>query len=113
MYSWVPDRALEMLRYRRLPRIPSAWRGVAAYRVTRSSKVDLGVEHEGPQLAGRFPVAVDQAGLVGQTVQAQGVGQPFGRIDGDHAGATAETGTLHGDGGGNGRLAHAARAGSR
>src|SRR5581483_8794291 len=41
MYSCVPDKALEMLRYRRLSRMDRACSSVAAYRCTRSSNVPL------------------------------------------------------------------------
>ena len=41
----------------------------------------LGVEHQRPQLAG--PVAVDAGRGAGEALEAEGVGQPLGRVDRD------------------------------
>ena len=49
-------------------------------------------------------------GSLRQALEAQGVGQPPGRVDGDDGGSAAPPGRLHGEDGGGRRLADAAGA---
>ncbi len=66
----------------------------------------LGVEHQRVEPAG--PGAVDRRGFVGQRADTQRIGQPAGRVDGDHAGGAAQPGRLQRQDRGRGRLPDAA-----
>ena len=89
--------------------------GVAAHEVVPRL---LGVEHGGPQLApglgdagGGERLGRDLRLHVAEALQAEGVGQPPGRVDGEHQHLAAELGGGHGRGRRRGRgLAHPARA---
>ena len=88
--------------------------GVGAHQVVPRL---LGVEHGRPQLApgldpGGGEQLVGHPGLdVAELLEAQGAGQPPGRVDGEHQHLAAQVGGRHGARGrGRGGLAHAARA---
>src|SRR5919201_3774907 len=78
----------------------------------------LGVEHHRPQLAAHLdPVAgeavgVDEARLVAELVEPQGVGQPLGGVDGDDSDAQPARRQAHRQCRRRGRLADATRAGA-
>ena len=85
-----------------------AGRGVGGVGAHQGVPRLLGVEHGGPQLAaGLHPGCGEQlvghAGLdVAELLEAEGVGQAAGRVDGEHQHLAAQVGGGHGPGGGRG-----------
>ncbi len=85
-----------------------AWSGTRRVATDEVVEGALRVEHQGPQLP--RPRPVDPLGRVGERLEAEGVGEPLGRVDRDDARPATGPGPFDGERGRGGRLPDAARA---